>query len=212
MEDSGMKVRFFSLPFVVLALGCAASYNVGINGYSSTGETLQIPQLSSIYVVTDSNATNPFLEKEIAVKIQKLLTAKGYTVGTHQASYYLLFEYGIDSGRILTDAIPIHHPTIYGEYSTIHAPYYGRYVPYSELFYTRWLVLKLVDRNAYRDLHKAEPSWIGEVTSTGPSPDLREVINYMLIAAFEHFGQDTDRRVTKVIPKDDERVELLMER
>jgi hypothetical protein len=82
-------------------------------------------------------------------------------------------------------------------------------VPYSEIIYTRWLVLRLVDGDVYRNSQKVEPLWIGEVTSAGPSSDLREVINYMLIAAFEYFAQDTGRQIIAVISQADERVQLL---
>jgi hypothetical protein len=64
----------------------------------------------------------------------------------------------------------------------------------------------------YRISQKAEPLWIGEITSAGPSPDLRELINYMLTAAFEHFGEDTGKRVNEFFSEDDERVKLLIER
>ena len=208
-----MKVCLFSLPIICLSLGCVASHNVGVNGYSSTGQTLQIPHASSISVVVDSNAPNPILEKEVRMKIEKLLTQKGYSIGTDKANYYLLFDYGIDSGRTVTDFIPIYHPSAYSEYrfSRVHMHAYTSYVPYSAVVYTRWLTLKLIDGKAYGILQKAEPLWIGEVTSAGASPDLREIINYMLIAAFEHFGEDTGRQVIEVILKNDERVRLLME-
>lgn len=209
-----MKTCLFSLPLICLSLGCATSYNVGVNGYSSSGQRLQIPQESSIYVVADSNAPNPILEKEIGMKIQKLLNEKGYSIGTNEANYYLLFDYGINSGRTVTDAIPIYQPGPYYEYpfSGVYWHSYTTYVPYSTVIYSRWLVLRLIDGKAYRTSQKTKPLWIGEVTSTGPSADLRELINYMLIAAFEHFGQDTGKRVNEVFLEDDERVKLLMER
>ena len=209
-----MKTCLFSLPLICLSLGCATSYNVGVNGYSSSGQRLQIHQESSIYVVADSNAPNPILEKEIGMKIQKLLNEKGYSIGTNEANYYLLFDYGINSGRTVTDTIGIYQPGPYYEYpfSGVYWHSYTAYVPYSTVIYTRWLVLRLIDGKAYRTSQKAKPLWIGEVTSTGPSADLRELINYMLIAAFEHFGQDTGKRVNEVFLEDDERVKLLMER
>ncbi len=209
-----MKTCFFSIPLIFLSLGCAVSYNVGVNGYSSSGQTLQIHQASSIYVVADSNAPNPILEKEIEMKIQKLLNKKGYSIGTDEANYYLLFDYGINSGRTVTDTIPIYHPSAYCEYpfSGVYWHSYTTYVPYSTVVYTRWLVLRLIDGKAYRTSQKAKPLWIGEVMSAGPSSDLRELINYMLIAAFEHFGEDTGKRVNELFLEDDERVKLLMER
>ena len=207
-----MRLYLFSLSLIFLGLGCRASYYVGINGYSSTRKTLQVPQSASIYVVTDSNAPNPFLEKEIGMKIQKLLNAKGYNTGTEQTSYHLLFDYGIDSGRTVTDTIPIYHPSGYYEDPPFFTPSYTTYVPYSEVIYTRWLVLRLIDGRVYRNSQKVEPLWIGEVTSAGPSSDLRRVVNYMLIAAFKHFGKDTGRQVTEVIMEDDERVKQLIER
>jgi hypothetical protein len=172
---------------------------------------LEVPQSASIFVVTDSNAPNPFLEDEIAIKIQRLLNAKGYSTGAEQPSYYLLFDYGIDSGRTVTDAIPIHHSRGYWGDPPFFAGGYTTYVPYSEIIYTRWLVLRLVDGRVYRKSQKIEPLWIGEVASAGPSSDLREIINYMLIAAFEHFAKDTGRQIVAVISQGDERVRLLIE-
>jgi len=163
-------------------------------------------------VVTDSNAPNPFLEKEIGMKIQKLLNAKGYNTGTEQTSYYLLFDYGIDLGRTVTDTISIYHPSGYYEDPPFFAPGYTTYLPYSEVIYTRWLVLRLVDGRDYRSSQEVKPLWIGEVTSAGSSSDLRRVVNYMLIAAFEYFGKDTGRQVNEVIMEDDERVKLLTKR
>jgi len=187
---------------------------VGVNGYSSSGQTLQIHQASSIYVVVDSNAPNPILEEEIGMKVQKLLNTKGYNIGTEESNYYLLFDYGINSGRTVTDTIPLYHPSAYYEYpfSGVYWHGYTTYAPYSTVVYTRWLVLRLIDGKAYRTSQKAKPLWIGEVMSAGPSSDLRELINYMLIAAFEHFGEDTGKRVNELFLEDDERVKLLMER
>lgn len=162
----------------------------------------------------DSNAINPILETEIEMKIQKLLNEKGYRIGTDQANYYLLFDYGIYSGQTVTETIPIYYPGDYCDYpySGFYRFNYTAYLPYSTVVYNRWFVLRLFDGKVYRISHKAEPLWIGEVMSTGPNSDLREMINYMLIAAFEHFGQDTGKRVNKFFSEDDERVKFLTER
>ena len=209
-----MKTFLLSLPLICFSLGCAASYNVGVNGYSASGQNLQISQVSSIYIIEDSNAPNPILEKEVAAKIRNLLTDRGYNTGIDKADFYLLFDYGIDPGQAVTDAIPVYHAGRYDEhrFSSLHRHGYTTYIPYSSMVYTRWLLLRLVDGQAYAVSQKAEPLWICEVASAGMSSDLRQVINYMLIAAFEHLGQDTGRQLTEVIFKTDERVRSLAER
>lgn len=208
-----MRVFLFSLPTIFVCLGCTASYNVGVNGYSSTGRSLSIPDESLFVVVTDSNVANPILQKEIGTKIRKILTDMGYAVNGEQPDYYLLFDYGIDSGRAVTDVIPIYHREYYYDYW--YPPFYDHgyttYIPYSSVLYTRWLVLKLVDGKAYTESRQAEPLWICEVASAGAGSDLRELINYLLVAAFDHFGQDTGRQLVEVIRRDDERVRALSE-
>jgi hypothetical protein len=208
-----MKLHLLSLPLLFLSLGCATSYNVAVNGYSATGQVVRIADGAAISVVRDSNVPNPILEKEIAAKIDRLLVDQGYRTGAEKADYYLLFDYGIDAGRTVTDVIPIHHPGFYRPYPYSSVGWFGytTYVPYSEVIHTRWLTLKLIDGEAYRTSKGAEPVWIGEVASAGMSSDLRELMNYMLIAAFEHFAQDTQRQVTEYINRNDERVWLLME-
>ncbi|MHC4229631.1 MAG: hypothetical protein ACYSW0_19535, partial [Planctomycetota bacterium] len=205
-----MKVCLLALPIMCLGLGCQASYNVAVNGYSTTGQAVQIPEGSPISVVIDSNAPNPILEKEVAEKIRRLLANRGYGADEDKAEYYLLFDYGIDPGQTVIDTIPFYHPGRYDEH--LFSPFNRRgdatYMPYSSMSYMRWLVLKLIDGETYnlsQDVRpssveaKAEPLWICEVASAGMSSDLRDVINYMLIAAFEHLGQDTRRQVTEVI-------------
>lgn len=217
-----MKKILIILPIIYLSTGCT-HYKVGVNGFTPTGTTLQIPQYSSVYVVKDSNAPNPIFEKEIAEKIQKFLNSRGHSVAAYdKANFYLLFQYAIDSGRTKTGVMPVYQPggtatmntfSSYGgmSYSTIQTPGYTTYVPYTKTTYTRWLTLNLIDGTAYRESKKVEPLWIGEVTSSGSCSDLREVINYMLIAAFEHFGENTKKRVTETLLSSDKRAKLLTE-
>lgn len=209
-----MRVCLILLPIVCLGLGCAASYNVGVNGYSSTGRNLDIPVSSSIAVVAGHDVPNPIFQKEVGTKIRRILTDVGYSGEVDRPDYYLLFDYGIDSGRSVTEAIPIHRPSYYREdgFSPFHRHSYTTYVPHTSVVYTRWLVLKLVEGGAYAESRQAEPLWIGEVASAGVGSDLREVIDYLLVAAFEHFGYDTGRQVNKVVFRGDERVRALAER
>lgn len=206
-----MKVYLLALPIICLGLGCEASYNVGVNGYSSTGQVLQVPRGSSIMVVSDSNAPNPILEREIKAKIETLLTEHGYGVKADRADYLLVFDYGIDSGRPVMGVVPHWHSHAYCDYYYSGSYGYGyyTYAPYAEVVYTRWLVMKMFDSKAYRASKKVEPLWIGEITSAGLESDLRELMNYMLIVGFEHFGQDTGKRIYEVISKDDDRIWLL---
>ncbi len=217
-----MKIYLLALVTICFCVGCEASYRVEINGYSTAGQSLQIPDAASIAVVTDSNAPNPILEKEVAAKIEKLLAENGFRVegvppsnrgqdARDTTDFYLLFDYGIDAGQTVTDAVPVYHPMIYDDYpfSGFYWHGYTTYMPYSEVLHTRWLILKLIEGRAYRASKNAEPAWIGEITSVGTSSDLRELLNYMLVAAFEHFGQDTRRQISTAISADDERVRLL---
>ncbi|HEC03131.1 MAG TPA: hypothetical protein ENI81_06285 [Phycisphaerales bacterium] len=212
--DQTMKVCLILLPLMCLGLGCAASYNVGVNGYSSTGQSLTISEGASFAVVTDRDVANPIFQKEVGTKIRRILTDMGYAESSERADYYLLFDCGIDSGRSITDAIPVHRSGYYDEYrlSPFHSHGYTTYIPYTSVVYTRWLVLKLIEGRAYAESQEAEPLWICEVASTGGSSDLREVINYLLVAAFEHLGRDTGRQIVEVIYRGDERVRVLAER
>lgn len=215
LRELTMRVCLLSLLIMCLGLGCAASYNVGVNGYSSTGRSLAIGERSSFAVVTDREVPNPILQKEVGAKIRAILTDMGYAGDADQPDYYLLFDYGIDSGRSITDAIPIYRPSHYwgDRYSPFNRRGYATYyIPYTAVVYTRWLVLKLIEGKAYAESQQAEPLWICEVASAGVGSDLREVIDYLLVAAFEHMGHDTGRQIVEVIFRGDERVRALAER
>jgi len=208
-----MKKYLMLLPLIFMSVGCGVSYNIGVNAYSSSTQKLLIPQESSIYVVTDSNTPNPILEKEIAAKIRTLLNKNGYTAATDKADYYILFDYGISPGRYITGTMPPYSGIYYG-YPSFSYGFRYSYIPYTPYYtavHNRWFELKLIDGKAYRASPKAEPLWISEVSSTGPGSDLRRIINYMLIAAFEHFGQDTGKRVNELFSEDDERIKFLTE-
>ncbi len=212
-----MKKSLILLLFIFSVAGCSR-HLVGVNGFSATGTNLQIPQFASIQIVTDPNVPNPILEKEIAVKIEKLLNIKDYAVTTANPNYYLVFRYGMESGRVISTR-PVYYPadysTIYGyghrrsHFSTIYSPGYSTYAPYSETVFTRWLVLKLIDAKNYQASDRPQPLWIGEITSTGQSSDLRNIITYMLVAAFDHFGENTHKRLSITITPDDPTVMAL---
>ena len=61
--------------------GCGPTlYNVNVNGYTDPAAPTQVAPGGSFFVIENQKAQNPLLEKEIAGKINKLLTNKGYAL------------------------------------------------------------------------------------------------------------------------------------
>ena len=53
----------------------------------------------------------------------------------------------------------------------------------------------MVDGKYYREKGEFQTVWVGEARSTGTSTDMRVAINYLLLADFQQFGQNTGKAV-----------------
>ncbi len=206
---------------IVMVTGCS-SYSVRINGFLDPGHVSGLVAGAPVHVVEDKEAPNPIFAREIRAKLNRLLKLKGFLVVPYEsADYYLLYSYGTGQGRTVMETMPVYQSggtatvTRTGpkgtSYSTIQLPGTTSYVPYATTVYDRWLVLKLVDGRDYRE-GKISDIWIGEVSSPGRTSDSREVMNYLLVAGFEHFGENTEKPVVEDISPEDERVKSLMKR
>jgi len=212
------------LPVISMMLfwvsGCT-SYRVRVNGYLNLPQGKSLAPNSAICVIENEEANNPIFEKEIRKKIEYLLSNAGYSLRDFEsADYYLMISYGISDGKTKTGAVPIYNPgqsmtiNTYGtsgsSYSTAQTPGYTTYMPVSTTVFTRYLQLHLIDAAHYRVNSEVVEVWVGDTISTGENSDLREVINYLLISAFEYFGQDTKKGKRKEIYESDERAKALM--
>jgi hypothetical protein len=207
----------------VALIGCASTrtYRVQVNGYTEEAAVAPFAVGVSFFVVEDQDAANPLLEKEVKAKLDKLLEKKGYILAPYeQAEYCLLFTYGMGTPQTVSVAEPswgigVGVGTGYwgpGAGYGFYWPGWGPYPYYSEIetFYNRWLKLTVVEGKQYRTAgKKAQPVWVGEARSIGTSSDLREVLNPLLLAAFEQFGKNTRKAVRTTIKQNDPRfVEL----
>jgi hypothetical protein len=183
--------------------GCAwaRSHQVQVSGYTDSAGPL-LPPGASLFVIEDSQAQNPALEKEIKDKIENLLVKHGYQLTSYdQAQFYVLFAYGLGPPQTITVTAPLgpgvgfdleefgynaYLPTRYGPYGT-------RKVTLND----RWLRLTVVAGKYYRETGKSQPAWVGEARSIGSSSDLRTVISPLLLAAFQEFGKNTNK--TKLV-------------
>jgi hypothetical protein len=218
-----MSLRPYSVPALaalLLLVGCGAGrYFVQVNGYLDPGAAAALPPAATIAVVENKEARNPLLEKEIAAKINRLLTARGYrTVPYEQADYFLFFLYGAGPEAAAAAGGP---PVSFGlgvgggawrggggGYIGLGAPWWPYPYPYAypaEPIYGRWLTLKLVEAKPYRQSGQAQPVWVGESRSTGTSSDLREVSNALLLAVFQQFGKNTGKAVEVEVQTQDPR-------
>lgn len=213
-----MKKYFLIILGVVIGsglCGCvAASYQVQVNGYTDPGAEVAVLPGAAIFVIDNKEAQNPLLAKEIKTKINKLLDKKGYqVVPFEKADYYLLFTYGIGQPQRVTQNIPDYSvgwgmgmgmgcPMGPNSYMFLW-PGFVTYAPYAETLYDRWLLLNVIAGKPYREKGQFQTVWVGEARSTGPSADLRVVINSLLIATFEQFGKNTGKAVsTDINPQD----------
>jgi len=199
----------YALMLVVAAAGvagCTPAYRVHVNTFIDLPGP--VSKSAPIYVATDPNSRNPILSRQIESKIKTLLQGYGYDpVDKAEAAKYLLtFRAGVDSERVI-DYTPVYRPFggFYGGFGGGWRYGYATYTPYIETVYTHWLEMKLYAQDeAARE--RGEPVWIGEAVVGRNDPELREAVNYLLIACLEYLGVDTEEWVTMKIEKDDPRV------
>ena len=210
-------VWFFLLTILGMALfGCASTrtYQVQVNGYTESAAPSLAPG-ASLFVLEDEKAQNPLLEKEVKAKIEKLLTERGYLLVPYdRADYYLSFSYGLGNPQTVSLTAPSWgigwgFGTGYygrGVSTGIYWPGWGPFSTKNQALYDRWLRLTVAEGKYQRETGKSRTVWVGEAHSTGASSDLREVLNPLLIAAFEQFGMNTGRAVLANIKQNDPRV------
>jgi hypothetical protein len=188
------------------AAGCTPAYRVHVNTFVDPAGP--VSKSAPIYVATDPNSRNPILSRQIEAKIKTLLQGYGYDPvdKAEAAKYSLTFRAGVDSERVV-DYTPVHGPFggFYGGFGGGWRYGYTAYTPYIETVYTHWLEMKLYVRDeGARD--RREPVWIGEAVVGRNDPELREAVNYLLIACLDYLGVDTEEWVTMRIERDDPRV------
>ncbi len=204
-----------SLLFLVgLAVaGCApATYRVAVNGYVGGTAPLALTPGAGFFVIENKAAQNPLLEQEIRAKINNLLEAHGYELAPFEkADYYLLFSYGIGQGQTVGVTMPDYYPSWgigFGSgYPLSYSLLWPGYLPYMPYYpttlYDKWLLINVIEGKVYREQRKFNTLWVGDARSRGPAADLRVVVNYLLLADFKEFGQNTGKAIKVEISEDD---------
>jgi hypothetical protein len=212
------------LIFVVLLIagasllsGCAVTYPVQVTGYTDPAAPVPFKPGDTFFVIDNQEAQNPLLNREIKAKINALLEKQGYVVAPFEhADYYLFFTYGIGPSATARVVMPdyawgfslgygYYHPRSYAFFW----PGFAAYPGYREPLYDRWLLINAVEGKHYRETGQFRTVWVGETRSTGTSPDIREVINSLLVGAFDRFGHDTRKAVIVDIDRRDPRMRQL---
>lgn len=204
---------------VLIFSGCATYYPVRVNDYLyPTPAAAPIPEGAAFFVLENKNEKNPILEAEIKSKIEVLLRGKGHRISSYeQADFCISFTYSISSGKTISEIRPEYVPGETGVIQTykpdgitrtsiVTFPGYTAYVPYRVTVFTSALTLNVLEAGALRNNNVRRIVWIGENSSTSQNPDLRDMINYLLVAAFEHFGENTGKSIIINVPRDDQRV------
>lgn len=201
--------------------GCV-SYPVRFSGYLNS----QAPQAGlashgqTFYITGDKTAGNQLLSAEIGDKISRLLQDKGYRPAARElADLHITYTYAISPGVIsgvrpemqTPGTATVHTFTENGTTRTSYITYpnYTAYVPYRYTVYTANLQLQVLDAHGTQGGKEPRPLWIGESSLTSQNPDLREVVNYLLVGTFEHFGENTGKNIVTSFTSNDPRIKRL---
>lgn len=191
-----------ALSALALFTACA-HYEVQVNGFVDSSRNTSVKQGASVAVIYDVKAAEPVQEKVIKAKIEQLLKTKGYGISPVQdADYYLFFWYGIGTGPADPAKLPVAMPG--------SAPAPAQDAAANKEDFRRWLQLKLIDGKRYNEAGDTRYIWVGEATSSGPNPDMKEVIDYLLLPVFDHFGENTGAMPVIKIGDGDKRITELM--
>jgi len=206
--------RWAAVPIVVgasIVAGCTPSYRVHVNTFAEPNHPVN--QGAAVYVVPEPNSANPILRRQVEAKVRELLSGHGYRpVDTPDTADYLLtFHMGIHSNEVMGYA-PVYRPYggFYGGYFGHWGLGYATYLPYYDTIYVHWLRVKLYTKDGGA-LNEANVVWFGEAQTGTDDPELRQAVNYLLVALMDYFGTDTRRWVAVTLKRNDPRVQGIME-
>jgi hypothetical protein len=223
--NAGIKTIAAAAILVTLmlsCLGCTPAYRVQVNGFSDPDYAGRMAPRAKFHVRENPQAENPLFEKEIRLKIEKMLQSKGFIIGNADTADFLCtFQYSVGIGLVRMGSIPVQSPPLASavtvanpagttQTTMIMAPGPTTYVPYARTDYDRWLNIIIKDARSFRETREEKMVWYGDISSAGPSRDLRKVIDYMLIAAFDAFGKDTKQGILSDIKEDDARIKIFL--
>ncbi|MEX2530922.1 MAG: hypothetical protein WD960_09120 [Gemmatimonadota bacterium] len=182
----------------VASAGCApATFDLGVDAL--TGRAGADLRTLTIGVVPNDARGSERLAPEVGEKIERLLESNGYTVvSPDSADVLILNGFGRGSSSEGLRGVLLPHGNMLGTFPASA----GRDLP--------WLMLAIARATDIAG-PEAQPQdvtwlWIAEVTSTGRSGEFHDIIDYMLIAAFEHFGRQTGRGAVVRLTVEDGRV------
>ncbi len=206
------SLRLVPLIAVILGTASCATYCIDVTGYLDPARPSSLMPGKTVYIMSNPKADNPLLDKEIALKMANLLTQKGYRVSPSEfADFHLVFTYGTDRGSLRTESIRrpqrirVYHPDLETwTYETVDS-----YEPYSVQYYTHSLHVRVIDARRFGDGVQDKVVWVADTVSEEQSSDLRDLVNYLLVATFEYFGQDTGKAVRVRLAPGDFRVQRL---
>lgn len=212
-----MKKPFFLLLLTLWLAGCALE--IRTTGFlDRAGGLAALPKAASFAVLENAQAPNPVFEKEIKGKIEKLLVRQGYRIEPpERASYLLAYSYSIQSGlrsSTITSYGPpqtdiVRVPDGKGGVTTRVVTVQGApsVVPVIAMGYTEQLTLQVMEEARMGQAQKVV--WVGETLTSDGSSDLRSDIDYLLVATFRYFGEDTGKQAHVRISPDDPEVMAL---
>ncbi len=220
-----MNIQLFFLPLLLLLGSCAKQISVTSNAFADKQMLPYGLPAGSSFFIAATDGDNPLLAKEVSYKIGRILEDEGYLVtDSTTADYYVRFKASMTSAKALV-SVPKYIP---GPIKTTKGSTYkdGKrteyeektqsfgttvYVPEEQTFFHKTLTLYV--HNAQQGTIQGRrintgscdktPVWQCSSSSSNRSSDLREALDYLLVAAFKHFGQNTQRDVCTSISSDD---------
>ena len=201
---------FFS---VLLICSCSTRYQVTTNTFADVQEIpFGFPRYSSFAVISNQRG-NPLFAKDVSQKIERNLISNGYRIEKNDlpADFYLFFDCMMVTKEVVVDIektkpstnttkkgfVKNNDGTVSYE-ETVHFSTSKSWGSERRFFFAKELSLSV-----FKDQAKTQPVWSGSSTSTGPSDDLREALDYLIVSAFKYFGADTIKQIVSVISKEE---------
>jgi hypothetical protein len=212
-----------ALGLLLLLAGCGRQ--VVVNAYLDSRQTVGLVPGASFCLLSQNQAGNPLLDRQVADKISLLLSNAGYRLeGPGQAEFLLVFSYRRHSSTG-TDYVAVHEPGRRvqvtqvdkdGKRSTtqVDEPGYTTYQP--RLVTVNDDSLRLV---AYANQRQGQIAselavWSADISSrqsdSGLGGDgLRQSLDYLIVGGMTMLGQGTPEPVSFLVKDDDPRLKLL---